>query len=299
MATQRIHLGVAISVLPLHEPLQNAEAYAMVDVVSNGRLEVGVGRGSTQEEFLEARIDFSDSPQRLREHMQVVLQAWSDQSVSFHGQIYDYEGVRVLPKPLQRPHPPIWVGASRSDDTFRWAGQQGFHLMTLPYAYEPEVLLHWLGIYQDELYQHSHDPASREILGKFHIYVADSDAAARRDAERHWLNYYQMLYDRGSWSVHQAPTAEAYAAEVAQGKAIVGDPQRCIERIHYWRETFGLTTLSGTFHFGGMPQEQALRSLRLFAEHVMPEFDPLLPVPSPARGEEPVTPLPGRGEGRR
>jgi alkanesulfonate monooxygenase SsuD/methylene tetrahydromethanopterin reductase-like flavin-dependent oxidoreductase (luciferase family) len=272
--TSRIHLGVAISVLPLNNPLQNAEAYAMADVLSNGRLEFGVGRGSTPGEFEQARIDYGDSAQRLREHAEVLLQAWSDEPVSFHGDLYAYEGVRVFPKPLQRPHPPVWVGASRSDDTFRWAGEKGFHLMTLPYAYEPPILQHWIGIYHDTLRQHGHDPASREILGKFHIYVAESDAAARREAEPYWLTYNQMLHRRGSWSMRHLPGVEDYEREVELGHAIVGDAARCVELIQRWRELFGLTTFSGTFHFGGMPQELALRNLRLFAERVMPALAP-------------------------
>jgi alkanesulfonate monooxygenase SsuD/methylene tetrahydromethanopterin reductase-like flavin-dependent oxidoreductase (luciferase family) len=281
--TSRIHLGVAICVLPLNNPLQNAEAYATLDVLSDGRLEFGVGRGATPEEFQEARVDYGDSPQRLREHAEVLLQAWSDEPIVFHGDLYAYDGVTVFPKPLQRPHPPIWVGASRSDDTFRWAGEKGFHLMTLPYAYEPSVLIHWIGIYQDTLRQHGYDPASREILGKLHVYVAESDAAARREAETYWLNYYQMLYGRGSWSVRQPPTPASYEEEVAKGHAIVGDPARCVELIERWRETFGLTTFSGTFHFGGMPQERALRSLRLFAERVMPHL-PSKPLVSAKEG---------------
>ncbi len=273
-ATQRIRLGVAISVLPLHHPLHNAEAYAMVDVLSGGRLELGVGRGSTPEEFSEGGLDYSDSALRLREHMEALLQAWSDAPVCFQGELYRFDRVRVLPKPLQRPHQPVWVAASRSDDTFRWAGEKGFHLMTLPYAYEPSVLLHWLELYRDALRAHGHDPAAREVLGKFHIYVAESDAAARRDAEPYWLNYYRLAFDRATWTVPRYPTAADFATEVAQRHVIVGDPARCIETIAYWREALGLTTLSGTFHFGGMPHEVALRSLRLFAERVMPAFAP-------------------------
>jgi alkanesulfonate monooxygenase SsuD/methylene tetrahydromethanopterin reductase-like flavin-dependent oxidoreductase (luciferase family) len=278
--TSRIHLGVAINVLPLNHPLRNAEAYAMLDVISNGRLEFGVGRGATLAEFESSRVDFGDSAQRLREHAEILVQAWSDDPVSFKGELYEFEGVQVLPKPLQRPHPPIWVGASRSDDTFRWAGENGFHLMTLPYAYEPEVLLHWLGVYHDALHEHGHDPAGREILGKLHVYVGESDAAARRDAERYWMNYYHMLYARGSWSTKAPPTPEDYQAEVREGKAVVGDPARCIDAIRHWQETFGLTTFSGTFHFGGMPHEQALRSLRLFADKVMPAFEPAATIAS-------------------
>ncbi len=273
-ATSRIRLGVAISVLPLHDPLQNAEAYAMVDVLSGGRLELGVGRGATLAEFAESRIDYTDSPRRVREHGDVLVQAWSDEPVRYHGELYDYDGVRVLPKPLQRPHPPIWVGASRSDGTFQWAGEKGFHLMTLPFSYEPPVLQHWIGVYQDALRANGHDPARREILGKFHMYVAADDATARREAERYWLDYYRVSHARGSWNVPRPPTAENFEAEVARLQVIVGDPARCVEALEYWRETLGLTTVSGQFHFGGMPEELALRSIRLFGERVIPALSP-------------------------
>lgn len=271
-ATRRIRLGAAISVVPLHNPLQNAEAYAMVDVLSGGRLELGIGRGANPEEFQEFRIGYEDSPLRLREHTAVLLQAWSDDPVIFHGELYAYDNVRALPKPLQRPHPPIWVAASRSDDTFRWAGENGFNLLTLPYVYEPPVLLHWLGVYRDALAQHGFDSTGREILGKFHVFVAESDAAARREAEPFWLNYQRLHYDRGSWTFQQPQVASDFRREVAAGHVIAGDPSRCVELIQRWRETFGLTAVSGVFHFGGMPQDIALRNLRLFAERVMPAF---------------------------
>jgi natural product biosynthesis luciferase-like monooxygenase protein len=272
-ATSRLHLGVAISVVPLHNPLANAEAYAMVDVLSNGRLELGVGRGSNPEEYEGFRFGFEDSPRRLREHVEVLQQAWSDEPVDFSGELYQYAGQEVLPKPIQRPHPPIWVGASRSDDTFRWAGEKGFHLMTLPYAYEPAVLQHWIGVYKDSLRASGHDPAAREVLGKFHFFVAESDAEARRLAEPYWLNYYQLSFERNTWTMTHSPTAADFEKQIETRGLIVGDPERCIETIHYWRETAGLTTLSATVHFGGMPQELALANLRLFGERILPAFE--------------------------
>jgi natural product biosynthesis luciferase-like monooxygenase protein len=270
--TSRIRLGVAISVVPLHHPLQNAEAYAMVDVMSNGRLEFGVGRGSTPEEFEGHGISFDDSPRRLREHTEVLLRAWSDDPVDYHGELFEFSNVEVLPKPVQRPHPPIWVGASRSDDTFRWAGEQGFHLMTLPYAYEPEVLRHWVDIYKDTLRSAGHDPVTREVLGKFHLYVAESDARAREEAERYWLDYYRISFDRNTWTMSQMPTSADFAKHIAGRGVIVGDPAHCIQDINYWRETVGLTTISATIHYGGMPHETALANLRLFADRVIPAF---------------------------
>ncbi len=277
--TRQIHLGVAISVLPLHNPLQVAEDYAMLDVISGGRLEFGVGRGSTPAEFGDFRIDPADSPVRMREAMQIIQSAWDDGVVNFHGQLFAYENVHVLPRPVQRPHPPIWVGASRSDDTYRWAGEHGYHLMTLPYMYEPAVLQHSIGVYREALAAAGYDPASREILGKFHIYVADSNEAAQREAASYYERYSAVAAARTPRSTveviprqNQARARHDFAAEVATGNIIAGDPARCIEIIRYWQETASLTTISGTFYFGGMPQEMALANIRRFAETVMPAF---------------------------
>ena len=138
--TNRIRLGIAVVVLPLRNPLQVAESYATVDIVSHGRLEFGIGRGSTPAEFESFGVSQEESALLLRESMEIVQQAWGAEAVTFHGERFDFAGVRVLPKPFQQPHPPVWVGASRSDDTYRWAGAKGFHLMTLPNASEPHVL---------------------------------------------------------------------------------------------------------------------------------------------------------------
>jgi alkanesulfonate monooxygenase SsuD/methylene tetrahydromethanopterin reductase-like flavin-dependent oxidoreductase (luciferase family) len=259
-----------------------AEEYAMLDVISNGRLEFGVGRGSTPREFEEIRISTADSAVRLRESTELIRRAWADDPVTFHGELFEYENVRVLPKPVQQPHPPIWVGASRSDDTFRWAGEQGFHLLTLPYMYEPSVLQHWVGIYRESLLAAGHDPATREILGKFHIYVTESNDAVLREAEPYLAHYERIARARTRAGTGvELPRAYTmrerhdFAHEIATGNIIAGDPDRCIETIRHWQELAGLTSISGTFYFGGLPQELALRNIRLFAEHVMPHPQPL------------------------
>jgi natural product biosynthesis luciferase-like monooxygenase protein len=272
--TSRIHLGVAISVLPLRNPLQVAESYAMVDVISNGRLEFGLGRGSTPKEFEGFGIARDDTGIRMRESLEVIRQAWTQGTVNFSGEALSYEGVGVLPRPVSRPHPPIWVGASRSDDTFRWAGEQGFHLMTLPYMYEPPVLQHWIGIYREALAKAGHDPSTREILGKFHIYVSKSLSRARDEANQYLENYRQIAESRNTREGSRRPGKAAdLEDQVARGNIIAGDPARCIEIIEQWRELLGLTTISGTFYFGGMPPALAIENIRLFADKVAPAFE--------------------------
>lgn len=272
--TQRIRLGVAVSVLSLHNPLEVAESYAMVDVVSNGRLELGVGKGSEAVEYKRAGVSQQTATPRMKETTEIVRQAWSDEPVKFSGEYFEYHDVRVLPKPVQRPHPPIWVGAARSEDTFRWAGENGFNLMTLPYMYPtPDFLQEHVKVYQTALARAGHEVEGREILGKFHVYVADSLDTAVREAGPYMHNYWNVRYvDDPDRRHRRGSAAHDVSSQMAQGFIIAGDPQRCIDAIHQWQNEAGLTALSGTFHFGGMPQELALKNIRLFSEQVAPAF---------------------------
>jgi alkanesulfonate monooxygenase SsuD/methylene tetrahydromethanopterin reductase-like flavin-dependent oxidoreductase (luciferase family) len=143
--------------------------------------------------------------------------------------------------------------------------------MTIPFVHPAADRLYGLvRIYREELVQAGHETAAREVLGKFHIYVSDSFGQAVKEATPYMENYS---------AIHRAVDPERklgnhdLASDMARGFIIVGDPQRCIDTIRRWQEEAGLTTFSGTFHFGGMPQELALRNIRLFAERIMPAFD--------------------------
>jgi alkanesulfonate monooxygenase SsuD/methylene tetrahydromethanopterin reductase-like flavin-dependent oxidoreductase (luciferase family) len=164
----------------------------MVDVISNGRLEFGVGKGSEAHEYKKFGADQTEATGRMYEGVQVMLQAWSDKPVNFKGEFFNYENVPVYPKPVQRPHPNIWVGCARSEDSFRWAGENGFHLMTLPYLYrDPKALPGFIKSYRDGLARVGHS-RSTEILGKFHIYVSSSLDRALEEAEPYLTGYYDV-----------------------------------------------------------------------------------------------------------
>jgi len=268
--TSRIRLGIAIVVMPFHNPLQVAESYAMVDVISGGRLDFGLGRG-TVTELEHVGIGYEESTAKLREGFEIVRQAWSQEAVDFCGKVYQYEGVRVLPRPVQQPHPPFWVAASRSDDTYRWAGQNGAHLLTLPSLNDTEPLRVNIGNYRESLEQAGHDPSTREVLGKFHVYVSDSYRKAVDEAAPYLQNYWRVSEEQNTGrTVARRIDPEE---EIERGRVIAGDPARVIDTIHRWRETLGLTVVSGTVFFGGLPQELALKNIRLFGEKVIPVFE--------------------------
>ena len=269
--TSRIRLGVAVAVLPLNNPVHLAESYGMVDVVSNGRLDFGIGKGSEPVEYRRMGARQEEATGRMKEGTEILRQAWSDEAVNFHGEFFNYDNVRVLPKPVQRPHPPIWVGATRNEDTFRWAGENGFNLMTIPFVYPTmEAVQRLVKIYRGELAQAGHVLAAREILGKFHIYLSHSFEVAVREATPYMENYHAA---HAAADPIRKLTRHDLASDMARGFIIVGDPQRCIDTILRWQEEVGLTTFSFTFHFGGMPQEMALKNIRLFADRVMPALE--------------------------
>ena len=166
-----------------------------------------MGKGSESHEYKKFGVDQKEATQRMYEGVEVMLQAWSDKPVSFKGEFYNYQNVPVFPKPVQRPHPNFWVGCARSEDSFRWAGEHGFHLMTLPYLYrEPGILPGFIKSYQNALTAAGHNGGKTDILGKFHIYVADSLEAAIREAEPYLINYFD---------VHKAADLERPGARAA------------------------------------------------------------------------------------
>jgi alkanesulfonate monooxygenase SsuD/methylene tetrahydromethanopterin reductase-like flavin-dependent oxidoreductase (luciferase family) len=240
--TSRIRLGVAVSVLPLHDPVDLAESYGMVDVISNGRLDFGLGKGSEPIEYRRFGVSQAEATQRMREATAILRQAWSDEALHFRGEFFHYDNLRALPKPVQRPHPPIWVGATRTEETFRWAGENGFNLMTIPFVQRTtDVLRGLVKVYREALAGAGHDFATREVLAKFHIYVSDSLERALHEAAPYMQNYsaaHAAADPDRKLGQHDVPS------DMARGFIIAGDPERCIDTIHRWREEAGVTTFS-------------------------------------------------------
>src|SRR5262245_34889275 len=118
--TRRIRIGTAVVIAPFAHPLRIAEEWAMVDILSDGRLEFGLGRGYQPKEFVGLDISMEHTRERFDECMEVIRRAWTEERVTFDGQFYKVPGVAVFPKPLQQPHPPLWTAAV-SPDTYRLA----------------------------------------------------------------------------------------------------------------------------------------------------------------------------------
>ena len=129
--TSNISIGTAVNLLPLHHPVRLAEEVATLDIISDGRVLFGVGRGSNPEHYSGLSVDVDEARPRFLEGLQVVKASWADENVSHKGQYYDIQDLAVEPKPIQKPHPPIYIAAN-SDETFPIVGELGHNILVTP-----------------------------------------------------------------------------------------------------------------------------------------------------------------------
>jgi alkanesulfonate monooxygenase SsuD/methylene tetrahydromethanopterin reductase-like flavin-dependent oxidoreductase (luciferase family) len=191
--TKRIRLGSGVVVLPFNDPVRVAEEGAMIDLMSGGRLELGVGRGFQPVEYRGFAVDQSKSREIFEEALQVIVQAWTEGRVSFKGAHFDIPEHSVRPVPMQKPHPPIWVAAV-SDDTFALAGRLGFNLLcSLVYGFKSDYTALLLSTYRNSLRVHGHNPAQREVGALCMVYCAESTHQARQDFGGPVLWYFRTI----------------------------------------------------------------------------------------------------------
>jgi alkanesulfonate monooxygenase SsuD/methylene tetrahydromethanopterin reductase-like flavin-dependent oxidoreductase (luciferase family) len=136
--TRRLRIGTAVSLAPFYHPLRLAEEVALLDQLSGGRVNWGAGRGFARVEFEAFGVPPEESASRFRETVEIVLRAWRDERLSFAGKHFRFDDVEVLPKPLQQPHPPVWLAAS-SPTAIEWAAEHGFSILMDPHSSAAEI----------------------------------------------------------------------------------------------------------------------------------------------------------------
>ncbi len=136
--THRLRIGTGVSLAPFYHPLRLAEEVALLDILSGGRVNWGAGRGFARVEFEAFGVPPDESTSRFRETVEIVLRAWTDERLRFTGEYFRFDGIEVLPKPLQCPHPPVWMAAS-SDGAIDWAAGRGFSILMDPHSSAAEI----------------------------------------------------------------------------------------------------------------------------------------------------------------
>jgi len=267
--TSKIRLGTCIAITPLRHPLHSAEDYAMVDVISGGRLEFGVGSGNTGLDYRVFGISREESRQRMEEANEVILKAWSQERFSHQGKFWRFEEITLYPRPVQQPHPPFWV-AGTSAETLGWAGRMGYDIMIVGHPHPPETVRPGVEEWRAGLKASGVDPNQRRCQFHIRTFVDENSRRAEEVATAAIVRYDEI--SRIGRREDAKPKNTDWAAMLAAGRNLYGDPDQCIQIIDNSIKNYSFNILTTTFNFGGIPHDLIKKSMRLFAKEVMPAF---------------------------
>ena len=266
---------------PLSHPLRLAEDVATVDHISKGRLEFGVGRSGLPGHYQGFNIPYSESRDRFIETLDILRKAWTQERFSHQGKYFQFQDVCIMPKPYQKPHPPIRIAAT-TQETYPMVGRMGAPVFVAVRTVSLTDLKRHLPSYQEAWTAAGH-PGRGDVGVSIPLYVAETARQAREEAEASTMGFFRSISSALRKSDGAtAQTAEARAArasrlaeisydEILSEYAVFGTPEAVVDRLQQLREQMGFSMLSTWMNPGGrIPNERVLKSMRLFAERVAP-----------------------------
>jgi alkanesulfonate monooxygenase SsuD/methylene tetrahydromethanopterin reductase-like flavin-dependent oxidoreductase (luciferase family) len=280
--TSRIRLGTGVALAVHHDPVRVAEDYAMLDVISGGRVDLVLGRGLYLQGYQGFNQPYAESRVRQEEAVSIIRGAWTESPFSFEGRFRSVNAIDLQPRPLQQPHPPLWIGGGRGLDSVLFAADAGLNL-ALPSVLGPAVAFKPLAdAYRMRLAEHGRDPASFRISAGQHTYVGATTAEAERDFEAHYMAYMRMIADevrpevyagteleRVAEGVRRSTRSAAYE-QMVRTNAKVGAGEALAERICSLYDALKMDHYWSYFSLGGIETPKLFRSMERFAREVMP-----------------------------
>ncbi|MGO9057511.1 MAG: LLM class flavin-dependent oxidoreductase [Candidatus Binataceae bacterium] len=282
-ATQRLRLGLAVNLIPLHHPARLAEESATLDVLSNGRMEFGAGRGSFTSNYRGYQIPIEQSRERLPEALEFIRQAWLQPQLTFEGKYYRAANLEVIPKPLQQPHPPIRIAAN-TPDTFTLAGALGHPIFVAAGVNPPNLLDTRLELYRQGLSNADHPIPNDWLAYQMMTFTGRDPKRVREIVEPGMRHYFEVVTEHLEPQSHAPEHLEQLEKiksrmrsvtyeSTAANTALFDEPARCVDRIKELGERFGITRLICWFEFGGLQgHREVIDSMRLWADEVMPHL---------------------------
>ena len=281
-ATKRMRLGPLVYLLPLYSPLRLAEEVCILDHLSKGRLEVGVGRGVSPFEMGYHKIKHEDARDIFVDAFNCLETALTSDMFSYESERYSYKDVPMPLRPLQQPTPAFWYGSSNAVGS-AWAGEHGMHFASNGPTDRAKANI---DVFKEHLAKRG---APRHPKAEFkggvaigvsrQIVVAETDEEAQRIArpasEHHHANLtYLMRVHANDDALKRfsVPLRGSFEDQMADGSVIVGSPKTVIEKIGAQVDEMGLNYMMAYMFFGTMQLSDALRSLELFRSEVMPKF---------------------------
>ena len=268
--TKRLRFGPMVYTLSLHHPLRVMEEICMLDQMSGGRVELGVGRGVSPLESTFYGVDPKQSRDIYVEVLDIVLKAFQTQSLDYEGKFYRFKGTPIVVAPLQKPHPPLWYGVL-GPESADWPAQHAMNIATNALAVPTREIT---DRYRAQWQAAGRNPATLPLLGMSrHVVIAENDAEALATARRCYARWYESFTHL--WNLHGvAPISAAYPdtvdASMAIGMSFVGSPATVCAKLNEAMAATGVNYLMLRFAFGDMTLTEALRSVELFAREVRP-----------------------------
>jgi alkanesulfonate monooxygenase SsuD/methylene tetrahydromethanopterin reductase-like flavin-dependent oxidoreductase (luciferase family) len=273
-----------VTLLPLHNPLSCAEQAATADLLSGGRLEFGVGRGSIPSQFHGFGVPVSENRGRFDEALEIIRRAWTQERFSFRGTYYQVEDVAVVPRPLQRPHPPIRV-AVHTAESFAHIGDLGVPIYSGTTTTALPQLREYMALYRTHLAAAGHAWQSDQMALMLPVHVGATSAAARDAMRPGVLKYYknlEVIFSKlpDSYADH-LPRLKMIRETIAnlpyekffRDQAVFGDAAEVVDRLQAVRDEFGLSQIICWFDQGAMlPRADVERAMRRFTDEVMPKL---------------------------
>jgi alkanesulfonate monooxygenase SsuD/methylene tetrahydromethanopterin reductase-like flavin-dependent oxidoreductase (luciferase family) len=275
--TKRIRLGPLVYLLPLYNPLRLASEICMLDHLSGGRLELGVGRGVSPFELAYYGVSFMDSREIFAESLEVLVKGLRDERLQHRGAHYRFDNVPMELWPVQRPNPPFWYGVT-SPESLMFAAEHGMHMVGGgPIA----ALKPMTARFREEIARQRGNPkdlnlgAPEPIIGALrHVYVAGDE----REVDTIAAPAYRVFYDNITklWRDFRTLPDYGFTPDLKIANqfdvAIVGSAGQVRDQIGHFFEASGCNYLVLAFAWGGLSQDDSMRSLERFATRVMPNF---------------------------
>ena len=281
--TKKIRIGTGVSVLPFHNPIRLAEEAAMLDLLSHGRLEFGVGRGSADYEYGNFKVEFDSRDERTKEVLDIILGLWTTPEFSYNGKYHQIEKLTIAPTTLQQPHPPVFLAVSRTPASIDMAVDRDLPILTTFSTPEADNLA-LFDMYAERCAAagkpHNLD---RSPFFRF-VHLAEDEKEAReypRDAltwcrdiggyRRTITQGDEINWDLEHWKRTRTVTPATFESE-AETTTYFVTPDQCVQRIKNLQTNHNVGYFGASMSFGSMGHAEVMRSMELFGKEVMPKF---------------------------
>jgi alkanesulfonate monooxygenase SsuD/methylene tetrahydromethanopterin reductase-like flavin-dependent oxidoreductase (luciferase family) len=270
--TKRIKIGTGALILPLHNPIRVAEDAAVVDNISGGRLILGVALGYRKEEFDGFRIPMNQRPSRMEEGLDVIVGSWTQDNFSYEGKRYRFSNLNVTPKPVQKPHIPLYIGAFE-EPAIKRAGRLGYPLLIGP-GRTMQMIRDTISIYNKAAKEVGKDPSGAEHILLRETYISEDRGRAKEEADKYIISMYKFYFSLGVKMFVRGKQLTGLDDPLfdllPEDRFVIGTPEDCMKEVQRYRDELGIKYIVCRMVFPSATHETISRCIELFGKEVIP-----------------------------